>query len=95
MEIKYPSGATPLDPDELEGLKIKHITTREEVNRFEQDNINEALEWLGKRRKKTDILTEKFVKTLHKKMFGKVWKWAGSFRQSGKNLGVTRHQIPV
>ena len=92
MNIQYPSGATPLDPDEMAGLKIKHITTREELNRFEQDNINEALEWLEVRRK-SDILTEKFIKTLHQKMFGKVWRWAGSFRCSGKNIGVDWSQI--
>lgn len=92
--IQYPTGATPLDLDELDGLKIKHITTREELNRFEQDNINEALQWLNTRRKR-DVLTEKFIKTLHQKMFGKVWRWAGSFRQSGKNLGTDWPQIPV
>ncbi len=90
--FEYPSGATPLDPNEMEGLKLGHITTREELNRFEQDNINEALQWLGRRRK-GDILTEKFVKTLHQKMFGKVWKWAGTFRKSGKNIGVDWPQI--
>jgi Fic-DOC domain mobile mystery protein B len=94
IEFEYPEGATPLDPNEIAGLKIRHITTREELNRFEQDNINEALQWLGTRRK-SDILTEKFIKTLHKKMFGKVWKWAGSFRKSDKNIGVDWKQIPV
>jgi hypothetical protein len=38
IEIRYSAGATPLDPDEIAGLKIRHITTREELNRFEQDN---------------------------------------------------------
>ena len=90
--FQYPAGATPLDPNEIQGLKLGHITTREELNRFEQDNIHEALQWLARRRK-SDILTEKFVKTLHQKMFGKVWKWAGSFRKSGKNIGVDWHQI--
>ncbi len=88
------SGATPLDPDEMEGLKIGHITTREELNRFEQDNINEALQWLENRRKQ-DILTEKFIKVLHQKMFGKVWRWAGLFRRSGKNIGVDWSQISI
>ncbi len=85
-------GATPLDPDEIEGLKIGHITTREELNRFEQDNIGLALEWL-ERRRRSDILTQKFVKTLHQEMFGKVWKWAGMFRKTGKNIGVDWHKI--
>ena len=91
-DFQYPAGATPLDPDEIDGLKIGHITTREELNRFEQDNINEAIQWLDNRRK-TDVLTEKFAKTLHQKMFGKVWHWAGSFRKSGKNIGVDWTQI--
>jgi len=94
IEIRYQAGATPLDPNEISGLKIRHITTREELNRFEQDNINEALQWLGTRHK-SDILTEKFIKTLHKKMFGKVWSWAGTFRRSDKNIGVDWKQISV
>jgi Fic-DOC domain mobile mystery protein B len=92
--FSYPPGATPLDPDEMEGLKFGHITTREELNRFEQDNIGEALQWLRNRRK-SDILTEKFIKTLHQRMFGKVWRWAGTFRRSGKNIGADWPQIPA
>ncbi len=90
----YLPGATPLDPDEIEGLKLKHITTREELNRWEQDNINEALSWMQTHRQ-GDILTEKFIKVLHKKMFGEVWRWAGQFRKSGKNIGVEANQISV
>ncbi len=93
-DFQYPLGATPLDPDEIQGLKIKHITTRDELNRWEQDNINEALSWLQSR-KKSDVLTEKFIKTLHQRMFGKVWCWAGTFRRSGKNVGVDWSQISV
>ena len=36
--MEYPDGATPLDPDELGGLKFKHITTREELDELEQAN---------------------------------------------------------
>ena len=92
VNFEYPSGATPLDPDEIQGLKLGHITTRDELNRFEQDNINDALQWLDSRRK-SDMLTEKFVKNLHQKMFAKVWKWAGEFRKTGKNIGVDWHKI--
>ncbi len=34
-----PKGATPLDPDEMVDLKIKTITTRGELDRWEQQNI--------------------------------------------------------
>ena len=95
MMFEEPEGATPLDPDDIEGLKIKHITTREELNRWEQENIAEAYRWCEKRRQKKNVLTEDFLITLHQKMFEKVWQWAGSFRRSGKNIGVDWEQIPI
>ncbi len=93
-DFKDPEGATPLDPDEMEGLKLKHISTRAELNRFEQDNISQAIQWFSTSRKK-DILTEKFIKDLHQRMFGNVWRWAGSLRRSNKNIGADSLQISV
>lgn len=89
-----PAGATPLDPDEMEGLKFKHITTRGELDELEQVNIESGLLWLGRRRK-TDILTDRFVRDLHRRLFGDVWKWAGQFRQTEKNIGIDPLQIVV
>ena len=94
MEFDYPEGATPLEPDEIEGLIPTHITTRAQLDRWEQDNINEALAWIEQRRPK-DILSESFMKRLHKKMFCNVWQWAGKFRQSDKNIGGRWYDIPV
>ena len=93
IDFKYPTGATSIDPDEAVGLRLTHITTQGELNRWEQENIVEALAWIEKI-KPTDILNEQFIKQLHKRMFGNVWKWAGQFRRSGKNIGVSWHQIP-
>ncbi len=93
IDFKYPKGATPIDPDEAGGLLLTHITTQGELNRWEQENIVEALAWIEKT-KPMDILHERFIKQLHKRMFGNVWKWAGQFRRSGKNIGVLWHQIP-
>jgi Fic-DOC domain mobile mystery protein B len=92
--IEYPEGATPLDPDEMEGLKFKHVTTRGELDQLEQANIEMGLLWLGRSRT-NDILSEEFVRELHKRLFGDVWKWAGMFRTSGKNIGVDVDQIGV
>lgn len=94
MNFDYPPGATPLDPEEIEGLRLKHITTREELDRWEQDNIQDAMAWLARRRK-SDILNEDFIIQLHKKMFGKVWKWAGDFRRTNKNIGVEWTMVPI
>ncbi|HIJ69797.1 MAG TPA: mobile mystery protein B [Planctomycetes bacterium] len=92
MKFHYPEGATPLDPNEIEGLIPTHITTRAELDRWEQDNINEALAWIEERKPK-NILNESFIKSLHRRMFCNVWKWAGKFRQSDKSVGVPWHQI--
>ena len=94
MEFNYPEGATPLDPNEIEGLLLTHITTRSDLDRWEQDNINEALAWLEHLKPK-DILNELFMNQLHKRMFGNVWKWAGDLRRTEKNLGVPFYQISI
>ena len=90
-----PKGATPLDPDEIDDLKIKTITTRGELDRWEQQNIGEAMDWLNTRKHKSEILNESFVKKLHEKMLSKVWTWAGSFRKTDKNIGVDKYKIGI
>ncbi len=94
IEFEYPEGATPIDPDEAEGLILTHVTTCGELDRWEQDNILEAKAWTDKT-KPSNIMNERFIKTLHKRMFGNVWKWAGQFRQSDKNIGGPWHQVPI
>ena len=90
--IKYPPGATPLSPDERDGLIPDYITTHSELNELEQDNIQEANLWV-RGKKSLNILEVKFVYELHKQMFGKVWRWAGKARKSDKNIGVDWHLI--
>lgn len=89
-----PDGATPLDPDEMEGLKFRHVTTRGELDELEQVNVQNGLLWLGRRRK-ADLLTEDFIRELHRRLFGEVWQWAGQFRQTEKNIGIDPLQIAV
>jgi Fic-DOC domain mobile mystery protein B len=86
---KYHDGQTPLNEDEKKDLKIKSITTQKELDEFEQLNIEKAVEWtIHANLKLEKILTEKFIKDLHKKMYGDVWKWAGKFRKTDKNIGI-------
>lgn len=90
------SGQTPLDEDEKEELMLRSISTMAELNEAEQLNIQQAVEWTLRRKLKApDILTEKFVRDLHKRMYGDVWKWAGTFRQTNKNIGVDKEMIAV
>jgi Fic-DOC domain mobile mystery protein B len=87
-------GATPMDPDEVEGLIPRHITLKRELDEFEQANIMAAQEWVEKRVAK-QLLSEAYVRKLHKRMFDKTWKWAGQFRKTEKSIGVDPMQISV
>jgi len=78
--------ATPLTPEEREGLIPSHITLRSELNELEQQNILEAATWASLRRR--DPVGEPFGRHLHRRMFRDVWSWAGTYRTSDKNLGV-------
>ncbi len=89
LELIYEDGQTPLSEEEKDGLLIKIITTHGELDEHEQLNIEKAIEWTIKTRiKKDQVLSQDFIKMLHKKMLGDVWSWAGKFRQSEKNIGV-------
>lgn len=94
--LDYDDGQTPLDDDEKEGLLIETISNRGELDEFEQQNIEKAVEWTLQRKfKQENILTEAFVKEVHKRMYASVWAWAGEFRKTNKNLGVDKFQIGV
>lgn len=89
MKFEYAPSATPLGPDETSGLIPLHITTQDQLNEWEAANILKAENWLTSTLDQKDLLTISFIKLLHKKMFEDTWKWAGSFRNTEKNIGVT------
>lgn len=94
LDLAYTDGQSPLDDEEVEGLLIPTISTRGELNEFEQQNIEQAIQWsLGRSFKPEVIFTVEFVRNLHKRMYGDVWSWAGDFRKTNKNLGVDKWQI--
>jgi len=96
LELEYQDGQTPIDDYEKESLLINSITTQEELDEVEQLNIEKAIEWIIQTKfKPNQILTVDFIKLVHKKMFGNVWKWAGEFRKSEKNIGVDWINIGV
>jgi Fic-DOC domain mobile mystery protein B len=96
LNFIYYDGQTPLDEDEKEGLLIKSISTRCELDEFEQQNIEDAIQWsLTRKFKPEQILSESFIQDLHIKMYGKVWGWAGDYRKTNKNIGVEKLEIPT
>ena len=92
FKIEYLPGATLLTAEEREELIPDYISTHGELNELEQQNIQNAVLWLHRKRKK-NILDQGFVYELHKQMFNEVWSWAGNGRTSGKNIGIDWHHI--
>lgn len=96
LTIDYIEGQTPLDEDEKDGLRVPQISTRGELDEFEQMGVENAIVWLhGAKLSIESILTQDFVKELHRKMFENIWAWAGEFRKTNKNIGVDKYVIPV
>ncbi|MBX6332884.1 MAG: mobile mystery protein B [Gemmatimonadaceae bacterium] len=93
MDLYHPEGATPLAPDDMLDLVATHIRTLAELNEWEQTNILRAEEWAFRR--KRSVLTESFVKALHRKMFDRTWLWAGAYRKTDTNIGVPWYTIPI
>ncbi len=91
----YQAGQTPLDPEQMRGLKIKTIATQEQLNEFEQANINEALSWLNSKRKIKSVLATDFIIQVHHRMLGLDSNWARQFRRNETNLGVDWTKISV
>jgi Fic-DOC domain mobile mystery protein B len=84
--------STPLTPEEREALIPSYITQRRELNEVEQVGIADADRWAFARRR-GDTLSEDFLCELHKRMFAGVWKWAGQFRTTPRNIGVDAWNI--
>ncbi|HEY5131438.1 MAG TPA: mobile mystery protein B [Bradyrhizobium sp.] len=95
--FQEPEDATPLEPSEREALLQSWVTHRSDLNEAEQENIVKGAAWARRRRglKAADVLDEEFAKTLHKQIFGDVWKWAGTYRQTERNIGIEAYRIPA
>ncbi|HWQ93487.1 MAG TPA: mobile mystery protein B [Clostridia bacterium] len=87
-------GNTPISEDEIEAL-IPNLATRAELNEWERENIILAERWCFSPRvlKNFHPICEADMRELHRQMFGKTWKWAGSYRKTEKTIGVPVVQI--
>jgi Fic-DOC domain mobile mystery protein B len=87
------AGATPLDPDEAAGLVPGHITTREQLDEWEAENILAGERWAAGSAKRRAVLDDAFLRELHRQMFERTWKWAGAYRASEKNIGIAPERV--
>jgi hypothetical protein len=70
LDLAYIGGQTPIDEEEKAGLLIPAIATRAELDEFEQQNIEQAVQWtLGRSFKPSMVFTENFVRMVHSKVF--------------------------
>ncbi len=90
--IPEDDAATPLTNDERAGLIPAWVTYRHELNEVEQANIALGRLWAF-RRKRRELLNERFVQDLHKQMLGDVWTWAGRYRRTERNIGIPAWRI--
>lgn len=86
-------GHTELSPEDHEGLIPTYIATHGELFEAEQRNISQAL--LRRPPRTEELLDDKYLRDLHRAMFGQVWNWAGQYRQRETNIGIDPVQIAI
>ena len=84
--------------DDTSGLLQPHLVTRELRNVVEAELIDRAYDkFVFRARRKSSAgewLTDLFIRSVHDEMFGELWAWAGKYRTSDLNLGVSWHAVP-
>lgn len=86
-------GATPLERDDVDGLIPPAVATQRDLNEWEEANIAEARQWLRRQRKWKDQLAYGFAIELHRRMFARTWRWAGTLRTRETMVGVDPRHI--
>jgi Fic-DOC domain mobile mystery protein B len=90
-----PPGATPLNEDDLAGLRLSWVATRPELNQAEADNLFQGRLWAFRHRGRFWYLEPDQLHQLHRQTFGQVWSWAGRQRRRDTNIGIDPDQIAV
>lgn len=86
-------GHTGLSEEDREGLLPSYIATRGDLFEAEQRNIADVM--LRRRPAVEKLLDDKYLRELHRAMFGNVWSWAGKYRTLGTNIGIDPSSIPT
>jgi Fic-DOC domain mobile mystery protein B len=94
MPLEIPTAKTALTSDERAHL-LPSLSSRAQLDEIEKININAARLWAMRASvlRRTDILTERFSRELHRRMFNAVWRDAGRYRTTERNPGWEPHRI--
>lgn len=89
-------GATPLQPEDLEGLIPKDIKSKQQLDELEAENILQAEVWSALQVWSPEkLLSSSMIRRCHKELFNKTWRWAGTYRKRETSIGVAPEQISV
>lgn len=86
-------GRTAVPEDQRGHLVPTYIATLGDLYEAEEENIAEGT--FGLRPSAGELLDDLYLRSLHKAMFGQVWRWAGSYRQHNTNIGIDWRDVPV
>ena len=91
---KAEPGQTELDERDKLDL-IPSLITLSQLNEYELLNTASGRDWAmsSNVQKRDDLLTDFFARELHRRMFSSIWKWAGKYRTTERNLGWEPHRI--
>jgi Fic-DOC domain mobile mystery protein B len=89
-------GATPLQPEDLEGLIPRDLESKQQLDEHEAENILQAEVWSALQIWTPEkLLSSSMIRRCHKELFGKTWRWAGTYRKRETSIGVAPEQISV
>ncbi len=74
---------------------LPSLSTRAQLLEIERRSINAARVWSmrGAVLRRGDLLTEGFLRELHRRMFSGIWRGAGRFRETERSPGWEPHRI--
>jgi hypothetical protein len=88
LNLNLIDGQTPLDEDEIDGLLIPSISNRGELDEFEQQNIEEAVQWsITRNIKPQTVLSESLLRRYIKECLTKFGVGQEIFEGPTKTLG--------
>jgi Fic-DOC domain mobile mystery protein B len=75
---------------------LPSLSTRAQLNEVERLSIQAARVWAMRDAvlQRSDLFTEEFVRSLHRRMFGRIWRRAGQYRTTSLELGWEAHRVP-
>lgn len=104
MTVEPGYGETPLDGDEWDALlpdvatRLGSVPLKSEVFDLEQAIYAEVATAhvttvLDNQLTLNELLTDHFVRDLHKELYGDLWQWAGRYRNRELSIGIAPERI--